>query len=292
MKLKLSVIILFLIVFDTIYAQEGKKLFDANCKMCHTLGGGKIIGPDLKDISQKRDIVWFTKFVKNSAQLINSGDTAAIAIAKEYNNFPMPPSLLSDVEIKDVYKFIETVSGGPVTSTVVVDYLKDSKDENILMGYELFIGEKSFKNSGVSCIACHNVDHYGSGGKLAKNLTASFNTIGANGIKGMMTSPAFPAMINSYSNNALTEEEVFNITSFLRATATNNLPTEITYTSSLQFNFFIFSLTGFFAFGLFFLFIYRNRKRGSVNDEIMNRQVKTVRYYKTGQGRLNEIQNT
>ena len=257
-------------------AQNGETAFNTNCAACHSIGGGKLVGPDLKGITQKRDKVWFGLFVKNSAQLISSGDADAIAIAKEYNNMPMPPSALSDADIEAIYKFVQTKSGGSTTPTVAVDYLKDSKVENIKSGYKLFTGEKPFKNSGVSCISCHNVDQYGSGGKLAKNLTVSFNTIGADGIKAMMASPAFPAMINSYKNNALTEEEVFNLTSYLRATATNKLPADINKVASLRFNFYIYSTVGFSAFCLFFFINYRTRKRGSVNDEIMNRQLKTT----------------
>lgn len=256
-------------------AQDGEATFKANCAACHSIGGGKLVGPDLKGITQKRKIDWIKKFIKNSAEFINSGDADAVAIAKEYNNMLMPPSTLPDAEIDLIIKYMQTKSGDSSTPTVAIDYLKDSKDANVRDGYQLFIGAKPFKNSGVSCIACHNTDQYGSGGKLAKNLTVSFNNLSADGIKAMLASPAFPAMINSYKNNALTEEEIFNLTSYLRATATNKLPTDISKKASLRFNFLLYGFIGFLAFFIFFLLIYRSRKRGSVNDEIINRQLKT-----------------
>lgn len=277
-KKKIGFAILLFLSFSPflLLAQDGEATFKANCAACHSVGGGKLVGPDLSGVTKKRDKVWFSKFVKNSAQVINSGDADAIAISKEYNNMLMPPSTLPNADIESIYQFIETKSGGTSTPAIVVDYLKDSKDENIRNGFKLFTGEKAFKNSGVSCISCHNVDQYGSGGKLAKNLTISFNTLKTDGIKAMIASPAFPAMINSYKNNALTEEEIFNLTSFLRATATNKLPADISKKASLRFNFFLYSSIGFLAFFIFFLLIYRTRKRGSVNDKIINRQLKTT----------------
>lgn len=277
LKTKIGVAIFFFLsmIPFLLIAQDSESTFKTNCSGCHTIGGGRLVGPDLKGITEKRNKEWIKKFIKNSYALIESGDADAVAIAKEYNNMPMPPSTLSDAEIEGIYKYLEISSAETSSPKVAVDYLKDSKDENVINGYELFIGEKFFKNKGVSCIACHNTDQFGSGGRLAKNLTVSFNNIGAAGIKSMLVSPAFPAMINSYKSNVLTDEEIFNLTSYLRATANNTLPEEINKTATLKTNFFLYSSIGFMAFFIFFLLLYLSRKRGSVNDVIINRQLKT-----------------
>ena len=35
-------------------AQEAAVDFKTNCMSCHTIGGGRLVGPDLKDVSQRR----------------------------------------------------------------------------------------------------------------------------------------------------------------------------------------------------------------------------------------------
>jgi len=49
-RTKLVIIALALTVIPllTIYAQDGAELFRNNCGACHTVGKGKLVGPDLK----------------------------------------------------------------------------------------------------------------------------------------------------------------------------------------------------------------------------------------------------
>ena len=48
---------LYFVNYATVYAKpdSGRKLFDAKCAACHTLGGGKRIGPDLKTVPDLDD---------------------------------------------------------------------------------------------------------------------------------------------------------------------------------------------------------------------------------------------
>lgn len=86
--------------------QKGKEIFNANCAACHKLEG-KMIGPALGGIEQKRSSEWLHKWIKNSANLIASGDKDAIAVFKEYNEVPMLAyeTILSDQDIDDVLAY-------------------------------------------------------------------------------------------------------------------------------------------------------------------------------------------
>jgi cytochrome c551/c552 len=43
---------------------KGKGLFaDRGCIACHKIGGGKLIGPDLKGVTKRRDVTWIEKMV-------------------------------------------------------------------------------------------------------------------------------------------------------------------------------------------------------------------------------------
>jgi cytochrome c551/c552 len=83
-------------------AEEGEKLYNANCTSCHAINE-KVVGPALKNVHTKRKEVWLLKWIKNSQALIKSGDADAIAIYKENNESVMTSfENLSDNQIKSI----------------------------------------------------------------------------------------------------------------------------------------------------------------------------------------------
>jgi cytochrome c2 len=70
--------------------EEGKKLFNTNCAACHTIGKGKLTGPDLKDVTKRLEEDYLFTFIYSSQTLINSGDEYAVKIFNDYNKVPMP----------------------------------------------------------------------------------------------------------------------------------------------------------------------------------------------------------
>ena len=90
--------------------ENGKSIFDSNCKICHSIGKGKMIGPDLSDIHEKREKDWLFQFITNSAALIESGDEMAVALYEEYDQLDMPAHDLSDTELEDLLAYIIEMS--------------------------------------------------------------------------------------------------------------------------------------------------------------------------------------
>jgi mono/diheme cytochrome c family protein len=90
---------------------EDEKNF-GQCKACHTIGGGKLVGPDLKGVTERRDEAWLIKFVQNSQALIQSGDETAIKVFEENSKIPMPSHSLTDDQVKGILKYI--AAGGKV----------------------------------------------------------------------------------------------------------------------------------------------------------------------------------
>ncbi len=79
-------------------------------------------------------------------------------------------------------------------------------------GAKLFEGSKPFKNGGVACIACHNVNSpmVVSGGKLAKDLTMYGGEAMAPTVGMMITSSdamPSPLMTNAYRGHEITKDE-------------------------------------------------------------------------------------
>jgi len=98
----------------------------AQCKACHTIGGGKLVGPDLKGVIDRHDEAWLIKFIQNSQQLVQSGDKAAIKVFEENNKIPMPAHSLSDDQVKGILKYIAAggkVKGGEAKEEAVVKSL-------------------------------------------------------------------------------------------------------------------------------------------------------------------------
>ena len=77
--------VLFFLSFNLFADVDGEKIFKQNCTACHTIGGGRLVGPDLSGVTEKREDKWLKSWITNSQDLIASGDADAIAIFEEYN---------------------------------------------------------------------------------------------------------------------------------------------------------------------------------------------------------------
>jgi len=78
--------------------EKGQKLFQSKgCVACHSIGKGKITGPDLLGVTQRRDKEWITKWLKSPETMLMT-DPVAKQLLKEYM-VPMPNQGLSDEEI-------------------------------------------------------------------------------------------------------------------------------------------------------------------------------------------------
>ena len=95
---------------------EGEQLYKANCTACHQIDN-KLIGPALRGVSEKYSEEWLIKWIKNSAELIASGDPDAIAIYEEYNKSPMNAfPYFSDDDVRNILAYIDQAPQKQVTS--------------------------------------------------------------------------------------------------------------------------------------------------------------------------------
>ena len=60
--------------------EEGKELFKQICVACHTINGGKLVGPDLANVHKRRPEEWIIRFVKSSQAVIKAGDPYAVQL--------------------------------------------------------------------------------------------------------------------------------------------------------------------------------------------------------------------
>src|ERR1017187_10500635 len=108
-----NLILSFAIAISTItvsFAQDGEQLFKTTCAACHTVGKGKLVGPDLKDVQSRHEKSWTLKWVKSSQTLVKAGDTQAVKLFSDNNRIPMPDQALTDDQINSILGFIVTKS--------------------------------------------------------------------------------------------------------------------------------------------------------------------------------------
>ena len=64
----------------TVEAQETADYFRQNCASCHTIGGGRLTGPDLKNVWERQDEEWLRSFILNPQAKLDSGDAYALQL--------------------------------------------------------------------------------------------------------------------------------------------------------------------------------------------------------------------
>ncbi|HQV36314.1 MAG TPA: c-type cytochrome [Flavobacterium sp.] len=83
----------------------GKALFNAQCAACHKLDA-KMTGPALRGVGTKYEKEWLYKWIRNSAELIKSGDEPANKIYNEFNQSPMTAfPQLSDADLDNIIAY-------------------------------------------------------------------------------------------------------------------------------------------------------------------------------------------
>ena len=71
-------------------AQEAREFFQQKCAMCHTIGAGQLLGPDLKDVTQRRDRAWLERYMQDPKAMIDAGDPIAVQLLQQSNGIVMP----------------------------------------------------------------------------------------------------------------------------------------------------------------------------------------------------------
>lgn len=84
---------------------KGKEIFNTNCAACHKLDA-KATGPALRGVGAKYEKAWLYKWIHNSADLIKSGDAAAVKVFEANNKVPMTPfPQLSEADIDNIIAY-------------------------------------------------------------------------------------------------------------------------------------------------------------------------------------------
>lgn len=124
---------------DQAVINQGKSLFEANCKQCHAVHE-RVVGPALANVYQRRSVDWLVKFIKYPQRVIESGDAYAVALYKEYQQFMPNHDFLKDDEIKAILSWVqaETIKG-PATAAATATTTTTSTATPVADNSGLFI---------------------------------------------------------------------------------------------------------------------------------------------------------
>lgn len=251
---------------------SGEAIFKQTCVACHTIGRGKLVGPDLANVQDQRPQEWLIKFIRSSQTVIKSGDKYADSLFKAYNQMPMPDHAnLTDNQIRDVLAYIKTQSGATQTVAASAPLPPGNSDR----GRALFVGNVRFANNGAACNSCHNVEIKGylSGGALGKDLTHAVTRLSASGVAAIVSGLPFPQMKETYTSHPVTPQEIADITAFLTV-ADKEAPAE---TASNAGAYLLFGgAAGLMILALLYSIFWVKRKKLPVYFRVFRRQLKSA----------------
>jgi len=243
---------------------NGKTIFQQKCFYCHTIGGGKLAGPDLKEVIPQREENWLVRWIVAPNKMVAEGDPIALGLLPHYRNITMPTLNLSETEAKDVLTYIETHSISQITTDIVAD--EDAAlDEAFIApseptgdwktGKALFLGQQPFASQAPACISCHSNTEIGGlgGGTLGPDLTKVHSRYGGDiGLSAVLLSMPFPTMQPVFSKQTVLDSEVAHLNAYF--VQTDKLDEE-----PLDVGFLWLGLLGVAIFYILIHLIWRNR---------------------------------
>ncbi|MEW6073771.1 MAG: c-type cytochrome [Planctomycetota bacterium] len=219
-------------------AQEADQFFRQNCFSCHTIGGGRLVGPDLRDVGQRQDRDWLVRFILDPQGMIDRGDPYAQKLLQEARGVRMPtvPGITRE-RAEGLLNMIERESAlekSQFAGLQVSD--RPFTPEDFAAGRQLFVGTRGLQNRGPACIACHTVrgiEGLG-GGRLGPDLTRVYERIGGRTpLAAWLMGPATTTMRPVFLDHPLTAEEILPLVAFFERAAQQ--PTEDDSVAPLNF---------------------------------------------------------
>lgn len=262
----LTILALVLFVPARGEAQQAAQFFRQNCANCHTIGGGRLTGPDLKDVGKRKDRTWLAQFVQDPKAKIDGGDPYALQLKDEARGVVMPavPGLTPAV-VNDLLDLIEAESKlehSQFAGLTITD--RPFTAVEAALGRDLFTGVRPLTNRGPACISCHTVGTMPGlgGGRLARapqfDLTRVYERLGGRKATGSwLMAPPTPTMQALFRDHNLQPDEILPLLAYVEDAAAQRREAD----SSPTLNFFLFGMGG-TVVGLALLgAVWRNRLR-------------------------------
>ena len=97
----------------------GERLFRTRCEVCHVIGGrdqvpphqsGRLLGPDLLNVTQRRDRAWLARWLAQPDKMLAEGDPLAVQLYEKHQKVPMPNMALKEQDVAALIEYLEVES--------------------------------------------------------------------------------------------------------------------------------------------------------------------------------------
>ncbi len=96
---------------DAELAASGEDAFrDRGCVACHTIGGGRLVGPDLMGVTERRTPGWIRAMILNPDSMIKNDPDAKQLYAEYFT--PMPFQQVTAEQATAIYEFLRSMNEG------------------------------------------------------------------------------------------------------------------------------------------------------------------------------------
>ncbi len=261
-----SLAILLGVVFwrvSILRAQDAPAFFKQNCTSCHTIGGGRLTGPDLKDVTAQKDRQWLVQFLQGPKAMIDSGDPYALKLQQDARGVVMPNIIAMNTQLAQALLDMITAESKLPRSQFAGLQVSDRPLtlQDIGMGKRIFLGEQPLSAGGPACISCHSIRGLTllGGGRLGPDLTRVYERLqGRKGLASWLSAPASPTMAPVFKAHAMQPEEVLSLVALFEDSARKGGDADTTP----ALNFFLLGLGG-MVLGLVSLdLVWKKRFRG------------------------------
>ena len=205
-------------------AQDSPDYFRQNCMNCHTIGGARLAGPDLKNVGQRKDAEWLINFMINPKAVVDSGDQYAAKLVEESRGVVMPLAPgMNRYRAEQILKLIEAESKLEESQFKGLKISNEPfTDKDRQAGREWFTGLRPFKNGGTACNSCHamyDLQALG-GGRLGPDLTRVYERLkGRAAMAAWLSAPATETMQPVFRSHPLDAPEIHALTAYFEASA-------------------------------------------------------------------------
>lgn len=207
--------------------QETTQFFRQVCASCHTIGGGRLTGPDLKGVTGRQNRDWLINFIQNPAAVLASGDAYAMKLKDEARGAVMltiPGMTRGRAEamlelIDNESALDESQFKGIVVST------EPFTEQDVAQGRQYVLGNIRLASDGPACIGCHSIRGTGAlgGGRLGPDLSRVYERLGGDSprrnLTAWLTAPATSTMASVFKSHPLAGEEIQALIAFFEHSA-------------------------------------------------------------------------
>jgi mono/diheme cytochrome c family protein len=245
-------------------SEETFLFFRQNCMSCHTIGGGRLTGPDLKGATERQSEEWLVDFMLDPKGVIDSGDAYAAELLREARGVYMTQVPGMDRRMAEKLIALIVAESAKERSEFAGLQISDRPltDADVELGRRLFVGAADYLNGAPNCIGCHTVAGIGGlgGGRLGPDLTDAYDRLeGRKALSAWLGAPPSLVMQPVFKDHPLDGEEVLALVAYLKHVAESEEEAESP--SPLQFLLAGFGGTAFLL--LLFDFLWRKRYRAT-----------------------------